>query len=265
MENSIKSNKAPDLSLKTFVKHFAAEVFHLDSRIARTLYALFAKPGRLSLAYLQASEKKYIQPLKLYFAINFLFFLITPVLNTPQFRVFSFSMQSISGKNQLYQEIIRKQTRALGVSKEIYAERFNAHLKYSQPAFVFLIIPFFALLLQIVNFRNKRYYIEHLIFSLHFLSFFLLFLLITILLFRVLAFGLKYFSVASGTVGLGVMIAFLLWLVIYLAIATKTFYKTGIWGSLLKSIFLLAGFVVTLGGYIQFLFFYTILALKFGA
>ena len=260
----MKSNNPTDLSLKAFAKSFTAEAFHVDSRIIRTLYALFIKPGHLTLAYFKTSERQYVQPLKFYFVINFIFFLITPILNTPHFQVFSFSMKSLSGRNQIYQKIIKEQIQAIDVSEEIYEERFNAHLKYNQPAFVFLIIPFFALILNMVNFKNKRYYIEHLIFSIHFLSFFLLFLLIIISLFRALTFGLNYFTVSNGLVGLIIIVVFIIWLSIYLVVATRAVYKNRILPSILKSIILFVGFIVTMGGYTQFLFFYTILALKLG-
>ena len=264
MDKNMKSNNPTDLSLKAFAKSFTVEIFHVDSRIFKTLYALFFKPGHLTLAYFKTSERQYVQPLKLYFVINLIFFLITPILNTPHFRVFSFSMESLTGRNQTYQKIIKEQIQAIDVSEEIYEERFNAHIKYNQPAFVFLVIPFFAFILNMVNFKNKRYYVEHLIFSTHLLSFLLLFLLIIIFLFRFLTFGLKCFTISSGLVGLIIVIAFFIWLLIYLVVATRGFYKNRILTSISKSLILFAGFIVTIGGYTQFLFFYTILALKLG-
>lgn len=260
----MKSDNTTDLSLKVVAKSFTKEVFHIDRRIIKTLYTLFIKPGQLTLAYFKTSERRYIQPLKLYFAINFIFFLITPILNTPHFQVFSFSMKSIIGSNQIYQKIIKEQIRTIDVSEEIYEERFNAHLKYNQPAFIFLVIPFFALILNMLNFKNKRYYIEHLIFSVHYLSFFLLFLLVIISLYRVLAFVLKCFSVSSGVVGSILFFAIIMGLLIYLVVATRAFYKNRILPSILKASILFLGFIVTIGVYLQFLFFYTILALKWG-
>lgn len=49
---------------------------------------------------------------------------------------------------------------------------------------LFLFLPAFALLLKLFYVRRKRYYIEHLVFSMHFFSFFFFMLIIYVLLFR---------------------------------------------------------------------------------
>lgn len=263
--DKIEKQKSPeDLSLKLFIKNLASEVFHLDSRIVQTLSVLFKKPGYLTSIYFAVSEKKYIQPLKLYFVINFIFFLLIPVLNTPQFQIFNFNMSSLTGSNKTYKEIIEYGIKSSNVSKEIYEERFNAHLKYNQPAFLFVIIPFFALLLNIVNLRNKKYYLEHLIFSVHFLSFVLLSLLIIISLFRFIKLFPGTFSIANVYLGFIIIAVIALSLVIYLFFSIREYYKSKIIVSLIKSVILFTGFIFTIVVYVKFLFFYTVLALNFG-
>jgi hypothetical protein len=264
MDKKMKPEDANDLSLKEFIKNFTQDAFHVDKRIITTLHTLFIKPGQLTIEYFKNSEKKHIQPLKLYYAINFIFFLLTPLLNTPNFQVFNFNMKSIIGRNHIYQEIIKEQVNAMDVSAVIYEERFNAHLKYNQPAFVFLIFPLFALLVTMLNFKKERYYLKHLIFSVHFLSFYLLFLLLIIFLYRILAFGLKCFALSNTIVGIILFVAIIIGPTIYLAVATRNFYKNNTLQSIIKALILSTGFLVSVGVYVQFLFFYTILALKLG-
>ncbi|MCD4698427.1 MAG: DUF3667 domain-containing protein, partial [Bacteroidales bacterium] len=126
MDKNKKSNKPNELSLKSFGKSFVEEVFYLDGRIAKTLKVLFLNPGQLTLTYINSSENRYLKPLKLYLIINFIFFLITPILNTPNFQVFSFSLESLSGKNQVYKNMIEKEIQTMNIPEEIYEERFNA-------------------------------------------------------------------------------------------------------------------------------------------
>jgi len=263
MHKHSESSDTPDLSLRAFAQSFSAEVFHVDSRIMRTLRVLFTRPGQLTRAYFTRPDGKYVQPLKLYFIINFLFFLITPMLNTPQFQVFNFSRDSLSAGNKLYQRMIQEQIQRSGISAGIHEERFDAHLRYNQPAFVFLVIPLFALLLKLLV--PRRYYIEHLIFSLHYLSFFLVLLLLMTSLHRVLSLALKSVASASGVVQLVLFGGIVVGLFIYLVVATKAFYENSILPSILKSVLLFVGFVAVMGVYAQFLFFYTLLALTFGA
>jgi hypothetical protein len=258
----MKSKKSNDLSFVSFLKYFAAEVFQVDSRISRTIITLLTKPGYLTLEYFKSSKEKYVQPLRLYFIINFVFFLIVPILSTPQFQIFSFNLKSLSSNNKVYKNIVNEQIRENNVSAEIYEERFNAHLKYNQPALVFLIVPLFALLLKIVFFNKKRYYLEHLFFSFHFLSFFLISLLIAIFLYRFSTFILSLSSVSSGFIAAVILILLLLWLVFYLFLSVKTFYMENILSNVIKFPFVFVGFFISLGVYTQFLFFYTIIALN---
>ncbi|MFH2002835.1 MAG: DUF3667 domain-containing protein [Planctomycetota bacterium] len=260
----MKSLDSKDLSLKSFFKNFASEVFHIDGRIGMTLIALLAKPGYLTLAYFNSWEEKYVQPLKLYFVINFIFFLIVPILTTPQFQIFHFSLKSLTGSNQKYQSIIKEQIQASDVSKEIYEERFDSHLKYSQPAFVFITIPFFALLLGLLNIRNRRFYLEHLLFSLHFFSYLLLSLLVTLSLYRILILGCRFLSVPDESVAVILLFGMFLWISAYLFISSGRFYKDEIASRIIKFPILMTGIFATLGLYSQFLFFYTIMALKWG-
>lgn len=256
--------KSSDLSLKHFAKSFASEAFHLDNRIVKSICVLFVKPGYLTTAYFRTRDRIFIQPLRLYFLINFLFFLVTPILNTQQFQVFSFNLQSFVHSNSTYQNIVEKEIQKSGVSEQIYKERFNAHLKYNQPAFVFLVIPLFALFLNIVHIKKKRYYVEHLYFSVHFMTLFLLTLLILSLSYHALAFVFKLLSISSKEYVL-VLIGFLiLWLLFYLVVSSKAFYKIKFLTATFTSTILFAAFVLSFGLYVHFLFFYTVLALKWG-
>ena len=259
-----KSNPIDPLSLKKFTKTFAADNFHMDRRIFKTLLKLIVKPGYLTLAYFKTSDSIFIQPTKLYFIINFIFFLLTPILTTSQFQIFHFTMESLSKSSQIHHNLVNKQIQAAGVSKEIYTERFNAHLKYNKPALVFLIIPIFSLILKVVNVKDKRHYVEHLVFSIHFLSFFLLLLLILICLYWILLLGLKHVSISSGVAAIIALIVFFVWLSLYLFLAVNRFYKNNKWICILKSVFLITGFIITISLYTQFLFFYSILAMYFG-
>ncbi|NOZ61428.1 MAG: DUF3667 domain-containing protein [Calditrichaeota bacterium] len=259
----MKSEKpTDDLSLKNFSKKFTAEIFHIDKRIFKTIAALFFKPGELAASYFSDKRERFVQPLKLYFAINFVFFFLAPLLNTHQFQVFNFNLKSIVGGNQTYQKIIANQTHAANVSREIYEERFDAHLKYNQPAFVFLVVPIFALFLYLLNFKKRRFYAENFIFAAHFLSFFLLLLLSLISLFHIFAFILKAIGTSQSTIGQILVLLVILIPVVYLFFALRKFYRNKIILAIVKAIFLFVSFLFVIGIYVQFLFFYTILALK---
>ncbi|HTD39681.1 MAG TPA: DUF3667 domain-containing protein [Mucilaginibacter sp.] len=63
-------------------------------------------------------------------------------------------------------------------AKEVFLEE----LKHNTPKMMFLLLPLFALILRVAFWKNKKFYVEHLIYSFHFHCFLFLFLGIFILL-----------------------------------------------------------------------------------
>jgi hypothetical protein len=70
--------------------------------------------------------------------------------------------------------------------REEYGDRakevFLDELKHNAPKMMFLLLPLFALILKIAFWKNKKFYVEHLIYSFHFHCFLFLFLAILMLL-----------------------------------------------------------------------------------
>jgi Protein of unknown function (DUF3667) len=63
-------------------------------------------------------------------------------------------------------------------AKDSFAENFE----HNVPKMMFVILPLFALILRVAFYKNKKYYVEHLIYAFHFHCFLFLFLGIIILL-----------------------------------------------------------------------------------
>ncbi|MGY3212147.1 DUF3667 domain-containing protein [Mucilaginibacter sp. HD30] len=59
-------------------------------------------------------------------------------------------------------------------------------VKHNAPKMMFLLLPLFALMLKVWFYKNKKFYVEHLIFSFHFHCFMFLFLTVLMLLKRVI-------------------------------------------------------------------------------
>ncbi|RFS20643.1 DUF3667 domain-containing protein [Chitinophaga silvatica] len=56
------------------VKHFTADIFHYDSQFLTTLKSLLFKPGFLTREYLAGRRVRYVNPIKLYVFVSFVFF-----------------------------------------------------------------------------------------------------------------------------------------------------------------------------------------------
>ena len=77
--NCGQSTRNLKVPFKHLVLEVIEVIFHVDNNIFRTLGALLFKPGLLSSEYIAGRRKKYIPPMRLYIFISFIFFLILTI------------------------------------------------------------------------------------------------------------------------------------------------------------------------------------------
>jgi hypothetical protein len=153
-----------DFTLKHFFGHFLHEFTHLDSnKIITTLAAFLFKPGLLAEQYLAGRKGRYINPIRVYLTISALYFFFAwgALLQSG-----GVSVKSIASQKHV---IAMAQTRAVEphfLAEKVLqkAEKYSAILRFSS-------VLLSGLFLMALYFRAKRYYVEHLVFSLYFYSF----------------------------------------------------------------------------------------------
>ena len=257
----MKGSQPAQITMKAFMRQYLSEVLFLEGGLPGALKMLLLRPGCLSRDYCDGQQHGRITPLRLYLGINLLFFLLIPLLNTEQFQIFSFNLESLRSGNSVYQALVEAQIQKSGVEEALYQERFNANLEYSKSAFFILVVPLFALLLYPLYARYRRYLVEHLVFALHFFAFLMLNMLLAAALFRVGNVLFHSLPVAAGVLGLLTPCAMLLWMTVYLGIALRRFYGGG-WGAfVLKFPVALLGLLLAITVYAQFLFLHALVAL----
>lgn len=136
----------------------ARETFDIDSRLARTLSALAIRPGFLTAEYCRGRRASYSPPLRLYLFISVVFFLILALQQGVLPEVGSGTTATTGGPGASTGS--DDPLEAL----EVYPRLADAVRDYV-PVLMFLLLPFFALLLKILY--PDRLYVDHLIFSLH--------------------------------------------------------------------------------------------------
>jgi hypothetical protein len=216
----------------------------LDSRIFRTIPVFLFQPGRITVEFLQGKRKKYMPPVRLYLFLSILFFFVVryaadrQIDDIVQVRQ---NGQTVNVDTVLNQRGIIDITTDVGTDteaetesrlgerisrvindRELYVNNFLNNLSYA----LFLLMPLFALLLQILYIRRNRYYIEHLIFSLNIHSF-ALFLMSMIFFLRLLLSGNDTFLFTGIAL-----------IPVYLMVGLKRVYRQGIFKVLLKAILL---------------------------
>ena len=232
--NCGQQNASHNHGLGQFLHEFMDEFLHLDSKIVRTLIPLFRKPGFLTQEWTAGKRMRYITPLKLYVTFSAFCFLAMSFRGT-MYKVaksdFNISIDATksekadlpgveSSLDTLFKKKIGKPDKE---SIAAIKDKFIARL----PTTNFLLMPVVAGIFALLYIRQKRFYVEHLVFTLHYYSFIFLVVTVTSLL-------PPQFLVSNVLRGIA-----LLWMLAYLPIALvrnyqqgylKTFVKLGIFG-----------------------------------
>lgn len=223
-------------SLWLFIQEFLDEFLKLDSKFLRTIVPLVIKPGYLTKQWVAGKRTTYITPLKLYVALSALCFLaISLVPNNSVVRVDTGDKESLAQANadlrresakpgSSFEKLIQTQVSKLTAigpvgdeNRKEFADKFVGRLSTAN----LLLLPIFALLFKLLYIRRSRFYVEHLVFALHYYAFF--------------SFAMALIVLSSLVSWLG-LLAFLtvLWVLAYLPVAMVVNYQQGIIKSLVK-------------------------------
>lgn len=153
--------------------HYSREIFyqitHLDAKIFKTLALLVTSPGQLTEEYLLGRKKKYIRPIRLYLSLSMLYFFsfsffdkaaLLDIRHVVKFDYSGRLLAALAAKQQLGT-----------LSDELFYRGLNQQLNNKIALLLFLAIFAYGLVFKLVFIAKKRYYVEHLIFCLHLMSF----------------------------------------------------------------------------------------------
>ncbi len=246
-----------DYALTARLKRAFKTLARLDSRALRSLAFLF-RPGFLTQAYLRGHRVPYLRPLQLFVVANVIFYFFAAWTSVNIFRT-PLYWHAEAVHTPIAKPLVEQRAQQVG-SYMAYAQRFDPRAAVLSKVLVICMVPAFALLLLLVNWRREHAYVKHLVFSLHFYAFFLL---VQLLLWAVLFVPARALTgggegpvaaLLSGTsfaLLLGGIVAF------YLFAALRRAYPQPIWLAGLKSIALTLGAYYVLFGYRVGLFFAT--------
>ena len=161
-----------DLKLSGFLHHGLHELTHFDAKIFSTLRALIFKPGLLTTEYLAGRKKRYVLPLRLFlviFALNL--FLYT----RPGIALYDVRFIAKNDKQGAIERLLASNAKKINLTSEALVDRINEHWQKDASFFQLADVFCFAILLALLFYARHRYFVEHLIFSLHTFSFSLLF------------------------------------------------------------------------------------------
>lgn len=256
-----RKSSLQDLSLGNLASHAAGEFFHYDSKMFRTFRLLFTRPGFLSAEYTRGARKPYLHPVQVFFIANVLYFLLQPLTTWSGLATYLPLHENSPFYGGLARRMEAHRLAATGITRAELAPRFTHVIDVEAKSLVIIMVPLFAGMVLLLEWGEKRFFGEHMVFALHFYAFWL----ISVLL--VLYGGAAAVIYAMRRAGLPITfrhadgIIYLLgsvFLVAYVTKALRRFYHDRPYAALGKSVVLIASTLVLLQVY-RFILFITAL------
>ncbi len=219
------------LPVKAHLADAFESVFNWDARFWVTLKVMFTQPGKLTAEFNEGKRKRYVPPLRLYLIASVLFFLLlsmgskkdleqadkalesmaTNTSDTMELSMVSFKLK-LTGKeifdlNKLNDEQLDSFLLVQGIEpgimnrlslkqsmKVMTGNISGLYYQFTQAASIgmFVLMPAFAAILMLFFRKPKRFYVEHLICSIHLHT--LAFLLFSLHFLLMLFFPLEIFN-----------------------------------------------------------------------
>jgi hypothetical protein len=235
----------PDhLSLRRFVQEAIVHVGDFEhTKIFRTLRALLVRPGLLTTEYIAGKRADWITPLKIFLSI----FAISVFLYSAFKSVALYDVSTLFAAD--HTGVVRKSIERLAERRHIPLEAFIVEVNAKWRTYVSLsqfIYPLlFAFVLMAFYVRQRRYFVEHLVFSMHYQAFALLAVVLAWPLYLLTGLALSRTSAVLALV----MSVLMAW---YLILAVRKVYGQSWLVSSAKGILLYAGyyFIYTMLTYI---------------
>jgi thiamine biosynthesis protein ThiS len=248
---------AADLSMRHFFHHALEDFFHFDSKIFGSFRLLFTKPGFLTAEYLRGCRKPYLHPFQLFFVANLIYFFLLPYIGWTGLRTPLYIHMHMMSYSKLIPPMVEHRIAAKGVSPEQFAHAFDHMVDVQARSLVVLMVPLFALILAVLQWRKRKFFGEHLVFSFHFTAFWLVALFIILYggaaaIFRFALHRGVHLSYLNSDEAL--FPVSLLIMLIYATIALRVVYRDSVLVSLVKATILTASFHYVLDIYRFILF-----------
>jgi hypothetical protein len=182
-----------------FTQEATEDLTHADSRLWGTVYALLFKPGFLTREFLEGRRVRYLPPLRLYLVLSVVFFfiigsghhnakavtIITDQRGEQSYAVVPADVGSLAAKpgetpEQRADRICKPEydgpardfvlsfiKKACRTSVLDNGRTISQALMHNLPRAMFIFLPALAVLMKLMYWHPRRFYIEHLLFFVH--------------------------------------------------------------------------------------------------
>lgn len=231
-------------TFKEFVSNILQGFYNFDSKFFRSLKLLALKPGFITNEFLSGRRVNYTKPFQLFIILNLIMLITSSLFNESIFSSSLYGHRNHTPYKNFAQDLTVNAHLEQNLTLEEYEIKFNNRLDNFSRTLIFLYIPFFALALLLIT--RKRFFYEHLIHSIHLVSFilFLFGLIITPLILILSLLNSLGLNLGEGNVDSYILPVLIIFLVVYLFISNIRVYNNSKFISVIKSFFLLGVFFI---------------------
>jgi len=205
-----------NVTVKQIFSDFIDDYFTLDSKLFKSFIPLLFKPGFLTLEYFKGRRAGYVKPFRIYIITSIVFFFMTFLTQGDYAEDIPTELANLSESMETEIEaeddgwtfsLDTDSTAVNSISfldvfledrgdrlEEMSNEEINQHMKNffqnNIPKALFVLLPIFAFVLKIFFWKQRKFYLEHLIYALHFQSF-LYIMLALMIVFSIITKGFK--------------------------------------------------------------------------
>ena len=153
-----------EFSLRRFLARVVHDFTDLESsKIFRTLSALIVRPGVLTVDYLAGRRGNFIGPVKLYLTFSALYFLFAWTVLA--------DLRGGSAQRTAQSRMTVNMARQRGMDPVVFTDKIYQRAERFATGLRFFSVLISGTFLAALYFRMKKYYVEHLVFSLYYYSF----------------------------------------------------------------------------------------------
>jgi len=152
-------------ALRNLLIHAFSEITDVDSKLLKSARKLVLNPGFLTSEFFNGKRQPYLSPVKLYVLFSVIYFIVFSFF--PDKNIFSIESIYYTDFTGTAERTIADAIDAKNIDKVQVLEEFTSVVSYS----IYAVAIMFAILFAVILFPLKRYFAEHLIFSLHLMSF----------------------------------------------------------------------------------------------
>jgi len=247
-----------DFSVRKFLAQTVGHIVHFDSKLLRTCWLLFSKPGFLTAEWIAGRRVRYMKPWQLFVVAGLLFYFFLPTVpaHFSNSRDFIIGFERRNWVMNTFQYdlgiVLTEKAAARNIEASVLETEIDKAAAQKSKTWLFLIIPFWGAYIYLLFRRKIPWLVPHLVFAMHGLTFYILCDLLIHTFTNVLGITLH---------GKYILLTLLFTLFPYLILATRQVYG-GAWGkTILSAVGIEVGFIISLMMYRQAMTIWTISSL----